>query len=87
MSTTEQRTKRKPIMHKAQLLEILCQTLCPVCNREKNAYLWTCSDCYRPHSETPEHKALSDLCDAHMLAADAFIYLAREHQREPHGAD
>ena len=68
-------------MHKAELLEYLCGDICPSCKRPKTKYLWTCADCYRPHGESPEHKALSDVCDDHMRKADTFITMVRAFQK------
>ena len=67
---------QKPI-----LLAILSSEVCPICEKWKARYVWTCPACYKPHAWTIEQKALSDTCDAHMRAADTFLNLARTHQK------
>lgn len=61
---------------KAYLLEILSGTTCPICQGTKARFIWTCPPCYRPHQQTREHRTLSDTCDAHMYAAQAFLAIA-----------
>lgn len=68
---------------KAKLLRILSGTVCSVCGQPKAEYNWTCSDCYRPYQEHPVHRRLSDVCDDHMRAADAFLELAAVRPQKP----
>lgn len=62
---------------KTRLLNLLNGLDCPICGHPKERQQWTCTPCYRPLRETREHQALSDLCDQHLLAADAFLKLAK----------
>lgn len=71
------------MLPKHQLLEILSGTICPICGHEKPAHVWTCGWCGRSHEGTPLHRALSQSCDAHMVAAAAFLDMARTTVQKP----
>lgn len=62
---------------KDELLRIIVGDVCPVCEGHKFKYQWTCGPCYQPNFDTPEQRALSDTCDAHMDAAEVFLTLAQ----------
>ena len=68
---------------KVDLLTILASETCPICARLKHRFNWACGACYNPHLKTDEHHHLSDTCDAHMEAAEAFILMARRHGQKP----
>ena len=62
---------------KHALLAILAGDVCPVCLGMKHRQSWACGGCYRPLKETVDYdllaKRLSDTCDVHMEAAQAFL--------------
>lgn len=64
-------------MTKNELLPILSGEVCPICQGLKHPHTWACRKCYQPHYETAEAHALSDACDAHMVAADAFLAMVK----------
>lgn len=68
---------------KETLLGFLCANWCPICGGSKRAFTWTCGKCGGPHELSQESKAVSETCDAHMAAADAFLALVRAHHQKP----
>ena len=67
------------MIDKNALLTVLTGDVCPVCTRPKVRFRWTCSVCYNWHLKSDAHRQLSDLCDAHLAAAEAFLEMARRH--------
>lgn len=68
---------------KAELLDWLCGEICPVCQRPKGRFVWTCSECYKPTVGCAAERTLSALCDSHMRSAEVFLAMVSQTRQKP----
>jgi hypothetical protein len=64
-------------LHKGSLLRYLCGTICPGCGEPKPEYQWTCVACQTRFKNSPQHHALSEVCDDHIHHAMRYVGYVR----------